>query len=60
MRDLVARIEAAGGRVGRSKRSLHIKVYLGAQLIGIIPSSPSDHRAIKNCVSDLRRRGLAL
>ena len=60
VRDLIRRIEAAGGRVVRCKRSTHMKVYLGPKLIGTLGSTPGDHRAIKNTISDFRKRGLDL
>ncbi|UJE15726.1 HicA-like toxin [Gordonia phage Ligma] len=60
VKDLVTRVEVAGGEVRRSKRNSHLKVYLDGRLIGVIPSTPSDHRALKNSISQLRRNGLAI
>ena len=60
MRDLVKRIEEAGGRVVKTKRNSHLKVYLGPRLVGVLPATPSDFRTIKNVISDLRKKGLNL
>ena len=59
IRSLIAEIEAAGGRVVRS-RSGHWKVYLGDRLVTSIPATPSDWRGQKNCRALLRRAGIEL
>jgi hypothetical protein len=57
VRQLVSRLEAAGYRVTRGA-SGHIKVYdPGGAMISSLPSSPSDHRSLKNGIAQLRRKG---
>ena len=58
-RRLIAEIEAAGGRVVRS-RSGHWKVYVIDRMVTSIPSTPSDWRGQKNCRALLRRAGIEL
>ncbi|AKF14347.1 hypothetical protein SEA_VINCENZO_85 [Mycobacterium phage Vincenzo] len=56
---LVDAIRAVGGDVQHS-RNQHLRVYVDGKLVTTMPSTPSDHRALKNTIADLRRAGLAL
>jgi hypothetical protein len=60
LRDLLKAIEDQGGSVVQCRRSSHYKVYLEGRCIATISGTPSDHRARKNILGDLRRGGLDL
>ena len=59
VRRLVKLIEAAGGRVIRSKRG-HFKVYIGDRLVTTLPQTPSDRRGLLNARAAIRRAGLEI
>ncbi len=59
VRRLITQIEAAGGRVIRSK-SGHWKVYLNGHLVTSIPNTPSDWRGLLNTRALIRRSGIEL
>lgn len=50
-------LEAQGLRVELNKRS-RWKVYRGSAYITTLPCTPSDHRGIRNKLSELRKRGV--
>ena len=54
-RDLIKRIEAAGGRVEKCRRSSHCKVYFDGQVTII---STAYETARHNTLAQLRRLGL--
>ncbi|QIG58998.1 HicA-like toxin [Gordonia phage AnClar] len=58
VKQLLKAVEAAGGEVRRSKRNPHYKIYLNGRLIGVVASTPSDHRTTLNDRAQLRRNGL--
>lgn len=59
MKKLLAVAEAAGWEVGRTKKG-HLRLIPADPTLPIIVtgSTPSDHRAIRNFKSQLRRAGL--
>ncbi|AXH49737.1 HicA-like toxin [Gordonia phage Pleakley] len=59
-RDLVRKIEAAGGEVRKPTGKGHPKVYLGGRFIMTLCCTPSDHRSRKNELARLRRAGLEI
>lgn len=59
VRSLVKAIEAAGGRVVRSKRG-HFKVYIEDRLVTTLPQTPSDRRGLLNARAAIRRAGIQL
>jgi len=56
--DLLEAITAAGGEIVKGSR--HWKVRFEGNVIGTVPTSPSDHRALKNARANLRRAGLGV
>ena len=56
-RDLISRIQAAGGTVRRTRKS-HYAVYFRGRMIGVLSGTASDPRAHRNSISQLRARGL--
>lgn len=54
--ELIAALLQQGFDVVQAKNN-HRKVYEGKRLITTLPSTPSDHRSIRNCVSILKRNG---
>ena len=59
LRDLLKRIEAAGGTVEPSRsKTGHWKVYLAGVFVGTLAGTPSDWRSMKNALAQLRRAGL--
>lgn len=55
----VQRLVTAAGRYGFTPEveSGHVKLRRGSELV-VMPSTPSDHRALKNARAELRRRGV--
>lgn len=54
---LVRKLEAQGFVCERLKNN-HWRVKdAGGRFVTVMPSSPSDHRSIKNCLAVLRRAG---
>lgn len=57
MRDLIRELEAQGF-TWRTTARHHILVYSpDGNVVTTMPSTPSDHRSMKNCLSQLRRAG---
>ena len=56
IRELVRELERQGWRVAQTKGG-HLRAYPPAGSPVIMPSTPSDRRALANAVSLLRQRG---
>lgn len=54
---LVTRCRDAGAIVSKTGKN-HWQVILHGTKLGTIPGTPSDHRSLKNCEANLRRKGL--
>lgn len=60
-RELVARIEIAGGSVQWSSRGSHLKIFnQSGRYVATIGGTPSDYRARLNDIAAIRRGGLAI
>jgi hypothetical protein len=55
IRDLIKDFEAAGFEVRTTPGNTHPKVYVDGHLKTTLPSSPSDHRSLKNARATLKR-----
>jgi hypothetical protein len=55
IKTLIKDFEAAGFEVRLTKGNTHPKVYQGGHLVTTLPSSPSDHRSLKNARAALKR-----
>jgi predicted RNA binding protein YcfA (HicA-like mRNA interferase family) len=55
IKNLIKDFEAAGFDVVLTKGNTHPKVLSNGHLVTTLPSSPSDHRSIKNAQATLRR-----
>lgn len=59
-RDMIHRIEEAGGEVRPGRRGGHWKVYYEGRLIASLPATPSDWRSELNDIAQMRRAGLPI
>lgn len=53
-RNLIRELERQGATIVKSN---HVKVYRGGLLVAVFPSTPSEYRARKNTIAQLRRAG---
>lgn len=58
VRDLLRSAEKAGAHIERRRR--HYAVHHGGRIIATVPSTPSDHRSLKNARATIRRAGLSI
>jgi hypothetical protein len=58
IRRLAKEIRASGYRIERRKSGHYAIVDRHGRLRGVLPSTPSDHRALKNLETQLRRAGV--
>jgi predicted RNA binding protein YcfA (HicA-like mRNA interferase family) len=57
LRTLIKELEAQGFEVTKGRNSTHLVVRKKGQRVTTLPSTPSDHRTMKNCLADCRRAG---
>jgi len=58
LRKLIARIEAAGGTVNRTRKNHWQVRNQENRIVAVLPSTPSDVRSMRNCLADMKRGGL--
>jgi hypothetical protein len=58
VRSLLRAADKAGAHIERRRR--HFAVHHDGRIITTVPTTPSDHRSLKNARATLRRAGLAV